>query len=166
MTVGQISELLRASFPVEPLPRFFWRAGGGQPPGDIPDELQKRLAQRLWVDVTMRDWTMIGAPAWLARIYLDPDAYRYYLPSLLVGVLQDSGYLDWALESLLPAGRKRRTDRKEWSEFWDGLSDKQREAIRSYLKSVRSMLGDPADAADHHRQLLDEATVIWGLSGL
>ena len=87
-SIDQLCELLRASFLVEPLPRFFRRAGGEQPTCDIPDELQKRLAHRSWVDVTMRDWTMIGAPAWLARVYLDPEAFRYDLPSLLVGVLQ------------------------------------------------------------------------------
>ncbi|MBV8894790.1 DUF6714 family protein [Bradyrhizobium sp.] len=165
MTADQLCELLRASFPVEPLPEFFWRAGAEQPPGDIPDELQKRLANRPWIDVTMRDWTMMGAPAWLARIYLDPDTFRYYLPSLLVGVLHDTGYIDWALECLLPAGRKRRTERKEWTEFWDGLSDKQRDAIRAYLTGIRSMLGNPTDPADQHLHLLDDAALIWGLSG-
>jgi hypothetical protein len=160
MTIDRISELLPASFPVEPLPKFSWRAGREQPVGDIPDGLQKRLAHRPWVDVTLWDWTMIGAPALLARVYLDPDVFRYYLPSLLVGVLGDIGYVDWALECLLPAGRKRRTDQKEWTEFWDGLSEKQRAAIHSYLKVVRSMLGDPLDPADQHLQLLDEAAAI------
>ncbi|HTO66734.1 MAG TPA: DUF6714 family protein [Bradyrhizobium sp.] len=165
MTADQLSELLHARFPVEPLPRFFWRVGREQPPGDIPDGLWKRLAHRPWVDVTMRDWTMIGAPVWLARVYLDPDAFRYYLPSLLIGVLGDIGYVDWAVECLLPAGRQRRIDRKEWIEFWDGLSEKQRDAIRAYLTRVRSMLGNPVDPADGHLQLLDEAAVIWGSSG-
>jgi hypothetical protein len=166
MTTDQLSELLHASFPVEPLPRFFWRAGTEQLPGDIPDALWKRLAHRPWLDVTMSDWTMVGAaPALLARIYLDPDAFRYYLPSLLVGVLADIGYVDWAVECLLPAGSQRRTDRKEWTEFRDGLSEKQRDAIRAYLTGVRSMLGNPVNPADQHLHLLDEAALIWGSSG-
>jgi len=56
---------------------------GEQPYGDKPEELLKRPAHRCWVDVTMRDSTMIGVPARLARTYLDPDAFHYYLPSLL-----------------------------------------------------------------------------------
>jgi hypothetical protein len=60
----------------------------------------------------MWDWTMIGAPACLARAYLEPDAFRYYLPSLLVGVLRDIGYLDWALECLLPARQEAAHDPK------------------------------------------------------
>jgi hypothetical protein len=90
----------------------------------------------------MWDWTMTGAHASTARIYLDPNAFRYYLPSLLVGALQETGYLDWALESILPAGRKRHTTGKWWTDFWRGFSEQQREAICAYLKGVRSMLSD------------------------
>jgi hypothetical protein len=60
---------------------------------------------------------------------------------LLIGALQEIGYLDWALECLLPAGRKRRTAGKWWADFWTGFSEQQREAICTYLKGVRSMLG-------------------------
>jgi hypothetical protein len=52
------------------------RAGGEEPAGDIPDELQKRPAHRPWVDITMRDWKMIDALPGFARLYLDPDAFR------------------------------------------------------------------------------------------
>lgn len=158
-TPDRLARLLKASFPVEPLPHVFWVDGAERPCGDIPDELVRRLAHRRWVDVTMHDWTMIG-PASVAKPYLHPDTFRYYLPSLLIGVLEDIGYLDWALESLLPAGRKRRTDRAEWTDFWDGLSGGQKEAIRSYLKGVRSMLGDSIGPIEQH--LFDEIEAIWG----
>jgi len=91
--------------------------------------------------------------------YLHPDTVRYYLPSLLVGALEDIDYLDWALECLLPAGRKRRSDRAEWMDFWNGLSGGQREAIRSYLKGVRSMFGDSISHVE--QELFDEIETIW-----
>jgi hypothetical protein len=130
----QLSELIRTSFPTDPLPRAFWIDGTEQPAGDIPDELAKRLAFRRWVEVALDDWRMIGIPPWVARSYLHPDAFRYYLASLLVVVLGDTGYLNWALEALLPSGQMRRTDRPEWINFGDGFSEQKREAIRSYLK--------------------------------
>jgi hypothetical protein len=117
-TIDQISQLIYANFPVDPLPNpFFWMDRGDQPIGDIPDELLNRIAQRPWVEITMRDWTMTGAHPCGSRRYLDPNTFRYYLPSLLVGGLQETGYIDWALESILPAGRKRRTTGKWWKEF-------------------------------------------------
>jgi hypothetical protein len=158
-TADQLPELLHASFPVQPLPGFFWVDGGEQPVGDIPEELLKRIVHRPWVDITMRDWTMTGAHASIARAYLDPTAFRYYLPSLLIGALREIGYFDWALECLLPAGRKRRPIGKWWADFWIGFSEQQREAVCAYLKGVRSMLGDSVDPVN--QQLLDEAEAIW-----
>jgi hypothetical protein len=155
----QLSELIRTSFPAEPLPRAFWIDGTEQPAGDIRDELAKRLALRSWVDVSLDDWRMIGRMP-LIRSYLHPEAFRYYLPSLLVGVLQDIRYLDWALESLLPSGQKRRTDRPEWMNFRESFSEKQRQAMHSYLKGVRSMTSESTDPVAQH--LFDELEPIWG----
>jgi hypothetical protein len=158
-TADQLSELLYQSFPVEPLPSLFWIDGREHPIGDIPEELLKRIAHHSWVDLTMRDWAMTGAHASTARLYLNPDAFRYYLPSLLIGALHEHEYLDWALECLLPAGRKRRTTGKWWTDFSAGFSEQQREVVRAYLKGVRSMLGDSIDPVN--QQLLEEAEVVW-----
>lgn len=153
-----LSALVTTAFPTEPLPGTFWidRVAAA---GDISGELANRFAQRRWTEVALGDWLMTGRPS-TARRYLHPDAFRYYLPSLLVGVLQDVRYLDWALEALLPAGRRHRTDRPGWKEFWGGCSETQRDAIRSYLRQVRAMLG--ATAAPVERHLLDELEMIWG----
>jgi hypothetical protein len=105
---------------------------------------------------------MIGAPPSLARHYLHPDAFRYYLPSLLAGVLQDIGYLDWALEALLPSGQKGRTDRPEWVSFWQSFSEQQRNAVHSWLKGVRSLFGEQAGPAAQHE--FDKLEAIWGRS--
>jgi len=153
------AELIRTAFPTEPLPRTFWVTGADQHAGDIPDELARRLAHRPWTHVTMDDWAMVGARPSLAKQYLHPDAFRYYVPSLLVGALQDSGYLDWALECLLPAGRQRRIGRLEWAQFHDGFSAAQRHAIRVYLEGLRSMLKESADPVVRH--LIGEAEAVW-----
>ena len=154
--------LIRTAFPTEPLPGTFWIDGDAQAGGDIPHELAERLAQRPWTDVTLGDWLMTGHPS-SVKCFLHPDAFRYYLPSLLVGVLDDTGYLDWALEALLPEGRRRRTDRPDWLQFWEGFSGTQRNAIRSYLKGVRAVLGEAADPVE--RYLFDELEAVWGQVG-
>ena len=109
MTTGdQISELIRASFPVDPLPDEFWLADViRRPLDDIAEELQNRIAERSWPEITIRDWALIGASPDVVRRYLTPNAFRYYLPSSLVGVLRDIGYVEWALDSILPNNQKR-----------------------------------------------------------
>src|SRR5436853_5652425 len=117
MTTDELSELISTAFPIKPVPERFWIDDSRSLVGVIPDELAKRIAHRPWDDVTMLDWTMTGAHASTARGYIDPNAFRYYLPSLLIGGLNDLRYIDWTLECLLPAGRKRRTTGRWLQEF-------------------------------------------------
>ena len=158
-TMEELSGLLHAAFPAGPLPRRYW-LDGVEPLSDIPQQLANRIAGRPWVDVTMLDWTMTGARAVTARSYFDADAFRYYLPSLLVGGLNDFRLIDWPLECLLPAGRKRRTNGKWWQEFWTGFSEEQKDAVRRYLIGVRRMLDGSVHLSELH--LIDEAQMIWG----
>jgi hypothetical protein len=159
MTTSELSERIQTAFPVEPMPQKYW-IEGIEPIGDIPQELANRIAYRPWVDVTMLNWTMTGAHAATARNYFDADAFRYYLPSLLVGGLTDLRLIDWPLECLLPAGRKRRTTGKWWQAFLAGFSVEQKDAVRRYLIGVRRLLDGPVHLSELH--LIEEAQVIWG----
>jgi hypothetical protein len=160
MTADELSEIINAAFPIAPVPERFWVDDNQPSVGDIPEELAKRIAHRPWVDVTMLDWTMTGAHASTSKVYIDPNAFRYYLPSLLIGGLSDLGYIDWPLESLLPTGRKRRITGKWWQEFWTGFSDEQKDVVRAYLISVQPMLREAIHPSELH--LIDEALVLWG----
>jgi Family of unknown function (DUF6714) len=161
MTADQIIQLLRASFPVDPVPiRFFSEDGGGRPVGDIPEELLSRIARRPWVEIAIHDWMMTGAHPGSARRYLDPTAFRYYLPSLLVGGLQQAEYIDWALDAILPPGRKYRTTGSWWKEFSEGFSAEQRAAVCAYLRGIKSLLRHSLDSAD--RQQIRDAEDVWG----
>jgi hypothetical protein len=159
MTTDELSGLINAAFPVEPVPERFWIDDSQPLVGDIPEELAKRIAHRPWIDVTMLDWTMTGAHASTARAYINPNAFRYYLPSLLIGGLKDLGYIDWPLECLLPAGRQRRTTGTWWQEFWTGFTEEQKDVVRTYLTGVQSMLREPVHLSELH--FIDEAHVIW-----
>jgi hypothetical protein len=159
MTANELCVHIRSVFPVEPMPRIYW-IDRTEPADDIGKELASRIAYRPWPDVTLLDWAMAGLHASFARSYFDADAFRYYLPSLLIGGLNDLGYIDWPLEPILPAGRSRRTDREWWQRFQSCFSEQQTLAVRSYLILIRSILNDSADL--HGLHLLDEAQVIWG----
>jgi hypothetical protein len=158
MTVAELSELIRGVFPVAPMPERFWVGGVEPMEMDIPQELASRIANRPWNEVTMMAWRMTGAHATIARGYIDADAFRYYLPSLLVGGLDDLGYIDWALESLLPVGRKCRTSGEWWRKYWIGFSGEQKDAVQAYLIVVQSLLRDSKPVAIH---LIHEARTIW-----
>lgn len=154
----ELSELIHTAFPAGPMPSKYW-LDGVELLSDASQELANRIAHRPWVDVTMLDWTMTGTHAATARNYFDADAFRYYLPSLLVGGLNDLRFIDWPLECLLPRGRKRRTAGKWWQTFLAGFSVEQKDAIRRYLIVVRRMLDGSVHLSELH--FIDEAQVIW-----
>jgi hypothetical protein len=159
MTTDELSELIKIAFPIRPTPEAFAIDSSRSLVSDISGELARRIAYRPWIDITMLDWTMTGAHASNARRYIYPNAFRYYLPSLLIGGLNDLGYIDWPLECLLPAGKKRHTTGKWWQEFWSGFSEEQKNAVRAYLISVRSMLRETVHVSELH--FIDEAQLIW-----
>jgi hypothetical protein len=89
---------------------------------------------------------------------LEPATFLYYLPSLLVGVLDDLDYLDWALEGILPFNKTHKPRGKWWATFSACVTDNQRATLQAFLMTVRS--SNPADLRD--QALLGDAEVIWG----
>jgi hypothetical protein len=119
--------------------------------------LQTRLGGRRWPDIKLSDWLMIGAAPCVARSYLEPLTYLYYLPSLLVGVFDNLDYLDWALEGILPFNKAHTPRGKWWVTFSAAVSASQRATLRSFLTTVCS--ANPTDLRE--QALLADAGVIW-----
>jgi len=134
-------QLVHVSFPAEPLPRkFFWAELNEQLfQPDIPGELQSRLQNRRWTEIKLMDWLMTGVEPITSRSYLEPATFLYYLPSLLVGVFDDHGYLNWAIEAILPDNRWHKPRGKWWTAFHGCVSEKQRITLCSFLSTVRSI---------------------------
>lgn len=154
----ELSELIHVVFPAAPLPQEYWRDGIALQ-GDIPQEFASRILDRPWTKVKMLDWRMTGTHASITRNYLTSDAFRYYLPSLLIGGLEDLDFIDWPLECLLPTGRKRKTTGAWWTAFEGGFTIEQKDAIRNYLTVTREVLSRTSPLAELH--LIDEARLIW-----
>lgn len=75
---------------------------------EIGDALQ--FQHRRWTDISWRDWDSYPD----AFFSLNPNAFQYYLPSLLVGVLQHEHQNFVALHSLVGV-----LDRSPEPAFWD-----------------------------------------------
>lgn len=100
---AEFLDLIRAAFPAEPVPaQFFWREGKDSLDLDIPQELRNRISGRPWIEVTLMDWRMTGTSPVVARRYLEPATFMYYVPSIIVGASQDIGFVDFALEGIIP----------------------------------------------------------------
>jgi hypothetical protein len=133
-------KLLLAAFPPQPLPaQFFWKKDRHDNSYEFRRDLIEWLAERHWTEIKMHNWAMAGHTS-ITRELLEPATFLYYLPSLLLGVTEDPGYLDWALEAIIPSGRDRKPKSKWWGELLETISPDQRASIRAFLALVRSDL--------------------------
>jgi hypothetical protein len=153
---GEFAQLVYANFPTDPVPHeFFWSEGKLFVRDDISQEFRERFAGRRWPEITLMDWRMTGTRPTIAHRYLKPSTFRYYLPSLLLGVFDDLDFLDWALEAILPFNKWHVPRGKWWADFDAAMSESQRATLRSFL----TIINPPAGSVDQH--LLSTAKAIW-----
>jgi hypothetical protein len=135
-----ILKLLLVTFPPRPIPaHFFWKEDRHDNSYEFRRDLLDWLAERPGTEIKMRDWAMVGHMS-TTRELLEPATYLYYLPSLLLGATEDPGYLDWALEAIIPSGRDRRPKSQWWGELLETISPDQSATIRAFLTYVRNHL--------------------------
>lgn len=160
ITKDELFELVYRSFPKEPLPpRFFWDQDKYRSAGDIPDELRHRITGRVWTDITMDDWRMVGTHSRVSTRYLDPPAFVYYAPSLLVQSIDNSPFIDWFLEAIVPNNIPKIPRGKWWHELMEQFDNKRRTAIGGSLEYIQEYMWDILSESD--RFLLYEAKKIW-----
>ena len=156
-------DLIRSAFPVAPVPaQFFWTEGKDSLDSDIPQELRNRIAGRPWTDVTLMDWRMTGTSPVVARRYLEPATFMYYVPSIIVGASQQIEFIDYALEGVIPNNKFHVPRGIWWSEFSRIVSPHQRAALSAFLAHVRLVYWDEIGPANQH--LLEHAESVWLMS--
>ena len=152
--------LVKTAFPTEPLPtRFFSTESEGRLDLDIPQELKNRIAGRPWTQVTLMDWRMTGTSPVVARRYIEPATFMYYVPSIVVGAVQQIEFIELALEGITPDNKNHVPRGKWWSEFSATASSARRVALSAFLSRVRLAYWDTIGPANQH--LLERAENVW-----
>lgn len=158
--IENILKLIHANFRAEPVPNsFFWKEAKIRQYDDIAEELWSRIANRRWTEITMSDWEMTGYRVAVNREYMEPATFSYYMPSLLVGALQDIDFIEMALEGMVPFNKDRSPRGKWWGAFATSFSYDQRRTLCSFLAHVRHFYGRSLGMSK--RALLYDAEIIW-----
>jgi hypothetical protein len=156
----KLLDLIETAFPLQPRPIAFFSAEGIDALNhDIPQELGKRIAGRPWTEVTLMDWRMIGVSPVIARHYVAPASFMYYVPSILMAAFWQIDFIDFALEGIIPHNKYHSPRGKWWSEFSSSASAHQRLALSAFLSHVRLMFWDRIGPAN--QDLLEHAENIW-----
>jgi hypothetical protein len=137
---AEFLDLVRTAFPAAPVPvQFFWTEGKDSLDGDMPHELRNRIAGRPWTEITLTDWRMTGTSPVVARRYLEPATFMYYVPSIIVEAYQHIEFIDYALEGIIPENKYHMSRGKWWFEFSGIASPRQRAALSVFLSHIRLM---------------------------
>ncbi|MGM3277546.1 hypothetical protein [Ralstonia sp. 24A2] len=138
----RIAEGMRRVFPTTPVPVDHRR-----PDGDIDWEVEEdlqRVIGRPWTDVQLEDWTHMIRPSAI-RNGTNSDFFKYYVPSILCGVLLSPEWADpLAISALLPDNPKFEP-REEWRSFRNKFSPAQAGQIVTFLQWVKDV-SDPTSA--------------------
>jgi hypothetical protein len=160
MESAESLDFIRTAFPAVPVPvKFFWTEGKDSLDCDIPQELRNRISGRLWTDVTLMDWRMIGIEPAISRRYLEPATFMYYLPSIIVGASQEIEFIDTALEAMIPYNKHHVPRGAWWFEFVRSASLGQRAALSAFLAHIRLMSWDGNNSTN--RYFLQHAESVW-----
>lgn len=105
---------------------------------DIPDSIIAALGDKAWGDVDILDWRRIGAPISVARNYISPGAFLFYLPSLLISPAELNGAdALFVIDALSPAGAKGVQKKAWWAAFFCLTSAEERCVVQNYLHKLR-----------------------------
>ncbi len=102
---------------------------------------------------------MIGARPASWREYLWPNAFAYYVPSILIATLPEPAFFDLALEAILPSNQQRHPRGDWWLSFGEAFSEPQRQAIRGFAVELRTSRSETFDLTA--RELISAVETIW-----
>lgn len=131
---------LYSAFPQTPVPeRLFQNSDLSAGCHEFVIDLESRFQGKQWSAVRLDDWINTASPAVLRNV-MTPEAYHYYVPSLMAGTLDDTNYIDCAQEALLPCNKHRIPKGKWWFDYFSLFSKEQRTTIILYAKHLEKIL--------------------------
>jgi hypothetical protein len=157
--VQSVREILIHAFPLSPVPGEFFVEGESCSKGDIQGELSRRISGKIWIDVSITDWAMTGVSPAVSRVYVEPKAFLYYFPSLLLGGVVDLNYVDFAINVLVPINQRFEERGAWWWDFKAAVTHDQRLAILKYIALLRSEI--PEILSLDGGMIISRASELW-----
>ena len=99
---NSLKKQLLKEFPKIPIPKEILQSACTFSDDDISESVRKVLHLKSWDEVLLNNWLRCTASTTTLMYFITPQAFHYYLPSLLTGVIDDLGYFDWGVNALLP----------------------------------------------------------------
>ena len=124
--------------------------------GDIPQSACKELHLKSWDEVLLNNWLCIATIPSVMSI-LKPQAFHYYLPSLLTGVMDNPDYFDWGVSALLPNNKNHERKGVWWIEYESLFNAPQRRAMMIFFDYIE----EESDGLNESKYLAQTAKIFW-----
>ncbi len=160
MNIKNLISEITLQFPIDPIPAvLFSTESRFISQEDIPASIQLQLIGKAWCDIGLEAWAMMGVPIDLARDYLTPEAFAYYLPSLIVGGLSCNTYLLDIVEAIAPPEKKSTSTMIWWEMLAANVSPSQKRCIMQFLVFAEDSLG--ARSIETKNPAVEQARLFW-----
>ncbi|MDZ4338025.1 MAG: hypothetical protein U1A62_30570 [Pseudomonas sp.] len=123
-------------FPCKPVPTSVLADEGDG--SEFAFEIVSRFSGKPWSDVVLEDWINIAGMDTIAS-YMALEAFRYYVPSILLEGAHNPNYLDWALKAILPMSLGGAVNTFHWQAYQAGFNVRQRVLLHDYLLAVQQV---------------------------
>jgi hypothetical protein len=130
-----IKNQLLEVFPRIPIPMEVLVNPSTQFVGDIPQAVSEELHLKSWDKVSLNNWLFTASIPVLMGV-ITPQAFHYYLPSLLSRVMDAPDYFDWGVSALLPNNKNHERKNAWWIKYESLFNRLQRHAILDFLDYV------------------------------
>jgi hypothetical protein len=155
ITQNGTQSLILSAFPLKPVPST---ATKQSPPfGEIDSWLDHSFSRKTWEIVDCIEIADANYAIAALQGCFSPEAYAYYLPSIMIGSNSSALLLDYSLRWLLPANKSFERRRGWWSDMESSLNSKQRQAIRAFFLSANSF----AQIGTQESYLVEAGLSIW-----
>lgn len=156
-----VAALFEISFPTSPMPAKYVLDNVDQN-HEIIQALGKYVLGKSWKDVTLLEWRLSEPSLGVVRDYVTIEAYIYYMPSVLLGALEDLRFMEMALEAILPYNREHVARGKWWSMFISYLSQSRKQCIFKFIEYVERNFWN--DVGPSNQVSLFDARAIWNVA--
>lgn len=153
---NSLKKQLLKEFPKIPIPKEILQSAWTFSDDDISESVRIELHLKSWDEVLLNNWLCTANISSL-MYFLTPQAFHYYLPSLLTGVIDDLGYFDWGVNALLPYDKNHVRKSTWWTEYESLFSTSQRQVIMSFLGYVEKESGEMNES----KYLAQTAILFW-----
>jgi hypothetical protein len=132
----------KSVYPTHPIPKRILTDERDN--SEFSKEIRKRFTSKPWTSVTLDDWINTASIEVIAS-YMPPEAFQYYLPSIICSSLDNKDYIDWGLRAILPPNQRREAKGDWWIKYVSCFNSEKKKVLQEYIRYILERSSDESE---------------------